>query len=98
MDERKNQLKAIEDNTKKDEEVNNHQKTTNSSQSPSPSHGADKVNDVLDKKNDEDALDFEAEEGECNDTVTEEQSEAKVNKICLEIKKIISKYTFILGK
>lgn len=71
LDERKNQLKAFEENNKKDEPAQ-----TKSSRSPSP---APAVNDkLLDKKNDEDALDFEAEEGECNDAVAEETVETKV--------------------
>lgn len=71
LDERKNQLKAIEENNKKDEPA-----LTKSSRSPSP---APPVNEkLLDKKNDEDALDFEAEEGECNDAVAEEPVETKV--------------------
>lgn len=75
LDERKKQLNAIEDNnSKKDEETNNHKGST--SQNSSPNHVV--IIDVPDKKNDEDALDFEAEEGECNDTVAEEQNEAKV--------------------
>lgn len=67
LDERKNQLKAFQENNKND------------------SGSLDPVKPVVvnvpvteEKKNDEDALDFEAEEGECNDPVPEEKVEAKV--------------------
>lgn len=33
---------------------------------------------LLEKKNDEDALDFEAEEGECSEVIQEDKSESKV--------------------
>lgn len=68
LDERKNQLKVFEENNKNDETV----QTKSSSRSPSPAPA------INDKKNDEDALDFEAEEGECNDTVAEDAVEPKV--------------------
>lgn len=52
INEKKNQQKALED---KQHEQNN-------KQSPSI---VDELNDIMDKKHDEDALDFEAEDGEC---------------------------------
>lgn len=61
LDEKKNQLKSMDDKTEKDQ--------TNGTAEHS-------LND-LDKKNDEDALDFEAEEGECNEVVKEDKPEAK---------------------
>lgn len=56
LDERKNQLKAIDD-----EKINT---------SPTKL-------EMAEKKNDEDALDFEAEEGECNEIIHEDKSETK---------------------
>ncbi|XP_037051037.1 serine/arginine repetitive matrix protein 2 isoform X6 [Bradysia coprophila] len=56
LDERKNQLKAIDD-----EKINT---------SPTKM-------EIAEKKNDEDALDFEAEEGECNEIIHEDKSETK---------------------
>lgn len=86
LDERKNQLKAFEENNKKDEPA-----PAKVSRSPSP---APTLNDkLLDKKNDEDALDFEAEEGECNDTVAEETVEPKVRQ-----NYIPSNFTFAIHK
>lgn len=50
---------------KLDERKKTHdQKDAHSKQSPSI---VDEINDIMDKKHDEDALDFEAEDGECND-------------------------------
>lgn len=37
----------------------------------------DELNDIMDKKHDEDALDFEAEDGECAEEKEEKQTESK---------------------
>lgn len=37
----------------------------------------DELNDIMDKKHDEDALDFEAEDGECADEKDEKPAETK---------------------
>lgn len=92
LDERKNQLKAFEENNKKDEPAEIKSRT------PSP---APALNDkLLDKKNDEDALDFEAEEGECNDTIAEETVEPKVrHKYIIPISLLLLfSFLFVLGK
>lgn len=66
LDERKNQLKAFQENNKNDSGQENAR----------PVAVVAPVTE--EKKNDEDALDFEAEEGECNEPVIEEKLEAKV--------------------
>lgn len=62
MDERKNQLKTLDDKQKE-----NDTNRANNKKSPSI---VDELKDIMDKKHDEDALDFEAEDGECNDEVS----------------------------
>lgn len=87
LDERKNQLKSLESNgggTVTDNSGIN-EKSNSGNSSPSASL-IDK--DIMDKKNDEDALDFEAEEGECNETTVEdgkdtEGTKEKVGNVCV---------------
>lgn len=64
INEKKNQQKALEDK----------QNEQNNKQSPSI---VDELNDIMDKKHDEDALDFEAEDGECADEKEEKPTESK---------------------
>lgn len=64
INEKKNLQKAVDD--KQGEHGNK--------QSPSI---VDELNDLLDKKHDEDALDFEAEDGECADEKDEKPTESK---------------------
>lgn len=65
LDERKNQL---EKQNKDNDQSRNHQKN-------SPTI-VDELNDIMDKKHDEDELDFEAEDGECHEE-KEEKIETK---------------------
>lgn len=64
INEKKNQQKALEDK----------QSDQNNKQSPSI---VDELNDIMDKKHDEDALDFEAEDGECADEKEEKPTNPK---------------------
>lgn len=64
INEKKNQQKALE--VKQNEQ--------NNKQSPSI---VDELNEIMDKKHDEDALDFEAEDGECADEKEEKPAELK---------------------
>lgn len=66
LDERKKSLehKEIDSN-----------RTNNNKKSPSI---VDEINDIMDKKHDEDALDFEAEDGECNDEKEEKQEQKEM--------------------
>lgn len=52
------------------EEKQNKDTDTNKQAKHSPSI-VDELNDIMDKKHDEDALDFEAEDGECADEIDE---------------------------
>lgn len=70
LDERKNQLKSLESNGGTINDIAD--KPNSRSSSPSASVIG---KDIMDKKNDEDALDFEAEEGECNETTVEDGKE-----------------------
>lgn len=62
--EKKNQQKSSED------------KLADHGSKKSPSI-VDELNDIMDKKHDEDALDFEAEDGECADEKDEKPAESK---------------------
>lgn len=66
INEKKNQLKAAAADDKQAEQRNK--------QSPTI---VDELNDIMDKKHDEDALDFEAEDGECPDEKDENPAETK---------------------
>lgn len=50
------------------------QNDQNNKQSPSI---VDEINDIMDKTHDEDALDFEAEDGECGDEKDEKPTDSK---------------------
>lgn len=54
--------------------MNDKQNDQGSKQSPSI---VDELNDIMDKKHDEDALDFEAEDGECAEEKEDKPSESK---------------------
>lgn len=64
INEKKNQQKVTDDK----------QADQRNKQSPSI---VDELNDIMDKKHDEDALDFEAEDGECPDEKDEKPAETK---------------------
>lgn len=70
LDERKNQLKLEEEKAKKD---NDKQRVNKNSPTI-----VDELKEIMEKKHDEDALDFEAEDGECPDEKEEkEKTETK---------------------
>lgn len=71
INEKKNQQKAQEEKQNKENESNRPNK-----HSPSI---VDELNDIMDKKHDEDALDFEAEDGECADEVEEKPVAKETN-------------------
>lgn len=63
-------------NEKKSQQKSSDDKHTDQGSKQSPSI-VDELNDIMDKKHDEDALDFEAEDGECADEKDEKLTETK---------------------